>query len=177
MLNFNIEKTACFTGPRPNKLSSYDESHPNNQYIKQRLREEIIHLYYHEGIINFISGMALGIDQWAAKIILEDIKPQFPDIKLIAAIPCKKQYETWPDESKKEWLKIIEKTDLTHYVSRLPYNGKCMQNRNKWMVLNSKFIIAVWSKAIGYGGTRNCINFAELTNKNIIYINPFPQNN
>jgi uncharacterized phage-like protein YoqJ len=163
-------KVACFTGHRPNKLGGYDKNTEFNQVIIQKIKETILYLKLYHNITYFISGMALGVDQWAAELIIEEIKPFYPEIKLIAAIPCKDQYRTWPKESQEKWHQIIKKCDFVHYISKQEYNSYCMQRRNQWMVDNSKFTIAIWDGSAG--GTKNCVEYAKLMDREILRINP-----
>ena len=57
--------------------------------MKNKLKEEIIKAIKN-GYTTFISGMALGFDMICAEIILQ-LKKEYPNIKLIGAIPCKHQ--------------------------------------------------------------------------------------
>jgi len=59
-----------FTGHRPNKLGGYDESTELNLWIKKSLMQSVIWCYHNFGTTEWISGGALGIDQWAAEIVL-----------------------------------------------------------------------------------------------------------
>ena len=59
----------CFTGHRPEKLRIPEEE------VKQFLTTEI-QKAINEGYITFLSGMARGIDIWAAEIVLDFKKVQ-----------------------------------------------------------------------------------------------------
>lgn len=54
----------CFTGHRPEKLGAPEEK------IKAALKKEI-RTAVSEGYSVFISGMARGVDVWAAELVLE----------------------------------------------------------------------------------------------------------
>lgn len=164
-----IENTCCFTGHRPNKLYGYSPSIEGNKKLLWKLREIIIEHIEKNKVDTFITGMALGIDMWAARIVLK-LKEKYPYIRLVAAIPCKNQSNKWIQESKQEWNYIIEKCDKVHFVSDEEYTAWCMQKRNEWMVDNSKYVIAVWDGS--KGGTGNCIKYAEKQNKLITTLNP-----
>lgn len=164
-----IENTCCFTGHRPNKLYGYDPKTEGNQKLLWKLRDLIIQQIELHNVDTFITGMALGIDMWAARIVLK-LKETYPNIKLIAAVPCKNQYNKWIEQSKKEWQIIINKCDTVHYVTEEEYTSWCMQKRNEWMVDNSKHVIAVWDGT--KGGTGNCVKYAEKQNKQITKLNP-----
>lgn len=81
-------KTCAFTGHRPQRLPfGFDEEDRRCIRIKQALSKQIAHAVEKNGISKFISGMAQGIDLWAAEIVLE-LKEQYPQILLEAALPC-----------------------------------------------------------------------------------------
>ena len=64
-------KKCAFTGHRPQSLPfGFNETDERCITLKQTLRSEIIRLIEHEGVTHFISGMALGIDMYAAEIVL-----------------------------------------------------------------------------------------------------------
>ena len=58
--------------------------------LKEILKEEIINLIEAENVTHFITGMALGVDMYAAEIVLE-LKKTYPGITLESAIPCETQ--------------------------------------------------------------------------------------
>lgn len=64
-------KKCAFTGHRPQSLPfGFNESDERCIALKQTLRAEIIRLIEQEGVTHFISGMALGVDIYAAEIVL-----------------------------------------------------------------------------------------------------------
>lgn len=162
-----IRKATCFTGHRPNKLNGYNPK--DNREMLYKLRDIIIDHIENKNVDTFITGMALGIDMWAARIVLK-LKEKYPHIKLTAAIPCSKQYSKWKLQSQQEWVAIVRRCDTVHYVSDEPYTAWCMQKRNEWMVDNSNYVIAVWDGT--KGGTGNCVNYAVKQGKEITKLNP-----
>ena len=112
-----------------------------------------------------ISGMALGIDTLFAQIAIER------NLELVAAIPCLGHPNKWPKTSQDIYYKILEYPKIkVQMVSNKPYDDKCMQNRNIWMVNNCDKLIAVWDGTTG--GTKNCVDYAKAINKEIIRIIP-----
>ena len=154
----------AFTGHRPNKLGGYYDS--NNCELK--FRHELLYYFVNNGIkikkVKFITGMALGIDQFAAKFAIEF------NIPFYAYIPCKYHEKRWPLNSQIQYHGILHYADEVIYVSKLPYSNTCMQDRNIAMVNNCNFLIAVWNGSSG--GTSNCIRYARSINKKVHIINP-----
>lgn len=155
-----------FTGHRPNKLGGYEKAQ----------NKRLIWALYHtiekqieDGAHTFISGMALGIDTWAARCVIK-LKEKYPHIKLVCAIPCANHSAKWKEPSQKEWQWICDQADKVIYVSDQPYTHSCMQERNIFMVDNSDLIIAIWDGT--NSGTGNCIRYAQKHNKPIIRLDP-----
>lgn len=164
-----ISKSLAFTGHRPHRLNGYNAK---DNYDLLIVLSELIekHIVVNK-VDTFISGMALGIDMWSARIVLK-MKEKYPHIKLVCAIPCKDQFKIWKDEQVVwEWHQIVERADEVVYVSDEEYTPWCLQKRNEWMVDHAKFIISVWDGT--KGGTFNCIRYAKKKiGKYIVNIDP-----
>lgn len=166
-----IYKTCCFTGHRPNKfIFKYDERHPECIKLKAMLMELIIKAI-NEGYNYFISGMALGLDIWAAEIVIL-LKEQYPHIKLEAAIPCDGQELPWPKTSQDRYNKVLEAADIKHWVTHEKYeeNSTVMLVRDIYMVNKSDLIIAVFDGSAG--GTKHTFDYAKALGINIWRLNP-----
>lgn len=175
-----INKTASFTGHRPNKLGGYDLNNPTINKLKIKLEEVIEQLILEEGITRFITGGALGTDQVAFKRV-HDLKEKYPHIKNILAVPFAEQSEAWPVQSQKLYERVIDFADEIVYVDTLDkykfdkvrvgsYHAAKMQLRNNYMVDNSKIVIAIYDGT--KGGTGNCVKYANLTKKTIYRLDP-----
>lgn len=164
-LIFPIDKSACFTGHRPNKLGGYDENNPVAREAKTGL-SSMIEVAKESGYRFFISGMALGIDIWAAEMVLSD-----SDLTLIAAVPCPEQSRLWRAKDKERHAKILALAHGTVTVDTV-YSPKAMHLRNHWMVDRSSLVLAVFDGSKD-GGTAACLRYALKKNKEIICFNPF----
>ncbi|MER1266586.1 SLOG family protein [Bacillus sp. C2(2022)] len=82
------ERTACFTGHRPDKLGGFDMKNPTMLKLKDKLLEVIEELITRENKSRFISGGALGTDI-AAFWCVHMLKKKYPVIENIVAIPFK----------------------------------------------------------------------------------------
>ena len=169
-MKINKDTTCCFTGHRPDKLFGYNPSSEGNLKMLRKLRGIIEEIINKNNVDTFITGMALGIDQWAARIVLALKKNKYPNLKIVAAIPCTNHSSKWIKGSQLEWQDIVEQCDYVHYVSKEEYTPWCMQDRNKWMVDNSSYVIAVHDGS--KGGTYNCIQYAKNQNSKIITLHP-----
>lgn len=165
-----ISKTCCFTGHRPQNLPFwYNENDINYLKMKSILKKSIIQLIKNYDVNHYISGMALGIDQYAAEIVLE-LKRQYPQITLECVLPCENQAIKWTEVQRDRYFSIIKHCDKETLLQK-QYTFYCMQKRNEYMVKNSSFIIAVFSGKPS--GTYKTITLAKSLGKNIIVIDPF----
>ena len=118
-----------------------------------------------DGYNVFISGMAPGVDIWAAEIVLQ-LRDEGADIKLICAIPFEGFEKRWP-EWEGRYNAIMEKADLVRFICKGNVRGS-HQIRNVWMVDHSARVIAVFSGE--KSGTKNTIDYANRVGVEIEYI-------
>lgn len=169
-MNGITQYTACFTGHRPQSLScGFDETHPVCIKIKHQLRRLIIGLIEKRSVTRFMFGAAQGVDTWAAEIVLE-LKKDYPNITLEAAIPCISQAERWNTAAKERYNRLLSLCDK-HIIISDRYTVDCMMKRNKYMVDNSDYVVAVWNRKPS--GTGNTVKYAVTKNKEIYCIDTF----
>jgi uncharacterized phage-like protein YoqJ len=149
-----------FTGHRPNKLGGFSLPNPTYIYVCQQIEKTLKELQPEK----VISGMALGVDQWAANIAHK------LNIPFIAAQPFLGQEKAWPESSQKTFHKLLKLASEVVIVCEGGYQPVKMQVRNEWMVNRCDTLIAIWDKTPG--GTGNCVNYAKSINREIIYIDP-----
>lgn len=150
----------CFTGHRPEKLQRFESE------IKVALEKEIRHAIA-DGFAVFISGMARGVDIWAAEIVL-DLRDIGCPIKLICASPYEGFEQGWKDSWRQQYHAILKSADLVRYISP-GYSKACFQIRNEWMVDHSIRVIAVYDGTLG--GTKNTIDYARMKGVEVALIN------
>ncbi|MCC8043282.1 MAG: DUF1273 domain-containing protein [Oscillospiraceae bacterium] len=131
-----IEKTACFTGHRPEKLSS--DSYKLN-LIKQMLRNAAFDAAV-RGYTTFFTGMQRGTDLWAAKTVFE-LTDRFP-VEVVAVYPFRDIGKSYKGEDAELFEEIQKKAADTIIISESYYGG-CYSARNKYMVEHSSHIIAI----------------------------------
>ncbi len=139
----------AFAGHRPDKLGGWNPWHPVVGRVKSAIRGALVDL----APSMVISGMALGVDQWAA---WESVELGVP---FTAALPCDDMDEAWPARSRTEFHRLLALAARVHVVSPGPYKPWKMQRRNEWMVDNSARLVTVHDGSAG--GTLNCIRYAQ----------------
>ena len=142
-------KCCCFTGHRPHKLGI------SKQKAKELLSDAVDDMIK-KGYTVFISGMAQGIDMWAAEIVLEKRKSN-PQIFLVCASAYKGMETKWQIDEKRTYENIIAQADEVVYVCE-HYAPYCFHIRNNWMVNHSSMVIAAYNGDCG--GTQNTIKYA-----------------
>lgn len=150
----------AFSGHRPDKLGGYKLPNPTYIYVCQQIEKALKELKPEK----VITGMALGVDQWAAFVAHK------LNIPFLAAIPFEGQELKWPEASQKTYRLLRKLAAEEVIVSPGGYAANKMQIRNQWMVDNCDILIGVWDKSDG--GTANCIKYAQNLNKKIYLIDP-----
>ena len=163
-------KTCAFTGHRPQHLPfGMNENDERCADLKETLKEQIINLIETEDVTHFITGMALGVDLYAAEIVL-DLKARYPNITLESAIPCETQAIKWSMAQRERYYDIAARCDKETMLQS-HYSPDCMDKRNRYMVDHADFIIAVWDGRPS--GTGKTVTYARGRNvKSIIVIDP-----
>ena len=149
----------CFTGHRPEKLSW-----PEKEVIAW-LEAEILKAI-DDGFVTFISGMARGVDIWAAEIVLR-LRNEGKPIHLICASPFKGFERSWSEDWKHRYNYVMLRADIVKFVCD-SYSRACFQIRNEWMVDRSARVIAVFNGQPG--GTKNTIDYALMKQTDVRFI-------
>lgn len=152
------------TGHRPHKLGGYNDATNRSAALKAKMKT--IFIMGKPSCV--VSGMALGIDQWAAEVALD------LGIKVMALIPCQSQDCKWPLPSQKKYAELLERIikagGSVEYVSKESYTPQCMHDRNQKIVDYSDKILAIWDGT--WGGTGSCVRLAQKAKKPVIKIHP-----
>lgn len=147
------------TGHRPDKLGGYKIPNPTYSSVINGLN-----LAFDKLNPDFvITGMALGVDQWAAELCIKR------NIKFIAAVPFQGQESRWPEHAQMKYFEILKRAHVTYCINPGSYSAMKMHLRNKWMVDSSDVLAAVWNGTSG--GTASCISYAKTVNKKIFWVN------
>jgi len=116
-----------------------------------------IHQAIADGFQTFISGIARGVDLWAAEIVLT-LRDEGAAIRLICASPYRGFESRWSREWQERYRRVMERADLVRFVCP-SYSRDCFQQRNEWMVDHSARVIAVYNGQPS--GTRNTVEYAK----------------
>lgn len=171
-----------FTGHRPKDLfGTYTPTPEQINKLMKMILDTIIPLIRNEKETTFITGGAIGVDQYAF-YCAHKVKEKRPSTQNVLAVPFLYQDNKWYTKDKKAYQWVKEKADDVVYVDELAayrikkldekiYHPAKMQKRNEYMVDHADVVIAVWNGKED-GGTWNCIEYAVKQNKRIIHIHP-----
>lgn len=167
-----LGKVCAFTGYRPAKMPFASESDPACVALKMRLKDEIYDAVA-EGYTDFLCGMALGSDTWAAELVLEVQKTLsgIKEVHLHAYLPFARQDERWSAKSRRRYHKILSQCDSVTVLCE-EYKPSCMETRNRAMVQRADRLIAVFDGK--KGGTANTIRMAHEKGLELRILSPVP---
>ena len=146
-------KIRCaFTGHRPQYLTRCEED------VRVDL-ENAIMAAIKDGYTTFISGLAYGVDIWAAEIVAR-MKEQNPALHLVAAIPFPDFSDGWTEDWKARYNVLLAEAEYVKVMAPT-YSKEAYHARNRWLVDHSSRVIAVYNGEPS--GTRNTILYARKT--------------
>ena len=164
-------ESVCFTGHHPPRLSSagdYKECEAF-QAVRVWLERQICNYVHAEPCLsNFITGGALGVDTWAADLVVD------MDYKLSLYLPFPEMGHNWPKLIDQETLRLHKE-----YAGRMgevkficpTFSNYAYILRDYSMVDASQLVLAVWDGSLD-GGTYKTIQYAQRQQKMIHRYNP-----
>ena len=162
-------KVCAFTGHRPKSFPwGYEESARDCLLLKEVLEAQITALA-DQGVTDFLSGMAQGVDLWSSQIVL-DLQKKNPALKLHCVLPCKGQESKWTASAQERYRSILAQANEVVYVGQ-EYNRDCMLKRNRYLVDHSSILLAVYN-GTWRSGTGATVRYAQKLKREIIIIDP-----
>lgn len=116
------------------------------------------------GCKRFLCGMAVGFDLAAAESVIA-LKKKYPEIELVACVPCEGQSLFYSHTDKKRYERILKNCSEISVLSENYYEG-CMLARDRYMVDNCDVVVSYLRKKSG--GTFYTVNYAKSHGKKII---------
>ena len=158
-------KRCSFTGHRPEKLINVTIG---LQELKVRL-EEAINFVMTQNVNIFYTGMARGVDLWAAEIVLKK-KLTRKDIRLVAVLPFPEQInDTWTSAEQTLYQNILKQCDEVITICT-SYQKNGYKKRNRYLVEHADILLAVYNKQYQYSGTGQTVRMAEKAGKEIVFL-------
>lgn len=165
-------RRCSFTGHRPQKLPfGFDEHDERCIDFKRRLAREIDRLI-DEGYVHFLSGGALGMDMWAAEIILER-KQSHPELILEMVSPFDGQANRWAPLLRARHDRLFARADIVTATGH-NFSRSCMYRRNRYLADNADLLLAAYDGLPG--GTEETIAMAGAIGIPVRIIRSVPEN-
>jgi len=120
---------------------------------------------YGQGYKEYYTGMASGFDMTAAEAVLQ-VRERYEGIKLIAAVPFRKQPLWFEAEDRLLYARLLERMDRVVMVSENYHKG-CYLRRDEYMVRKADVIVAYWD-LVPKGGTFYTVSKALESGKPVI---------
>lgn len=121
------------------------------------------------GVMDFYSGGADGVDCWASLIVLE-LRQKNPALKLHLILPHERQADRWSNSTQERYRLILDQADSVENVSQEYYEG-CMLDRNHRLVEAAGVLLAVYNGE-RRGGTAATVRYARKLERKIILLDP-----
>lgn len=156
-----------FTGHRPDKISGWNKAPERvEQQLRQALAEEVERLARGGGV-TFMSGMAPGIDLWAADEVLRLRAEGVVDgsTRLVLAIPYPNFERSFEQCFRALYESIVARADEVVYVSQGYHHG-CYARRNDFLADGADLVVAYYEGT--EGGTRYTIRRAQKGGKEVL---------
>lgn len=160
----------AFTGHRPGKLA--EMAVPTVRRALAAIVDRV--LRKHPDAV-FLSGMALGVDQWAAEAVLA-ARDAGARCRLVAVLPFEGQQDRWPRSDRERYLSVLERADLViPLVMGMPprspsHARRLLLARNRWMVEAARAVLAVWDGSPG--GTAYTVRLALKMGRTVMRFDP-----
>ena len=149
------------TGHRPERVGGYLIPNPIYDYVISEMKSYILAIKPEK----IITGMALGVDTWAASVAIE------LGIPFIAAVPFLGQADRWQASERHKYVALLSKAVEVVMVSEDGYAEEKLQTRNEWIVDHSDEMLVVYDGKPG-GGTKRCAKYAAKKGVLIKFIVP-----
>lgn len=128
------------------------------------LMDRVIRNLIKSGCKRFLCGMAQGFDLAAAESVLA-FRRQFPEIELVACVPCEGQSSYFSATDKERYDRVLKNSSEVIMLAGKYYQG-CMQARDRFMVDNCDLVVCYLRKSSG--GTYYTVRYATALGKKII---------
>lgn len=138
--------------------------HRNISGLDLNLLDRVILNLVKNGCKRFLCGMAKGFDLAAAESVIQ-LKRDYPNVELVACIPCADQTDVFSAADKARYERVLHNCNKIITLSESYYQG-CMHVRDRFMVDNSDTVLCYLRH--NRGGTFYTVRYAEKIIKKVI---------
>ncbi|MBN6888472.1 putative phage-like protein YoqJ [Cytobacillus horneckiae] len=139
-----MAQIAVVSGYKPFELGVFKQDEPALTYIKKAIKKELI-ILLEEGLEWVIISGQLGVELWAAEVVLELQIEGYEHLQLGVITPFLHQEENWKDNNKELYESIIAQADFVDSVSRKPYESpNQFRMKNQFLVAKSDTLLMLY---------------------------------
>lgn len=160
-------------GHKPTRFKfKYKEEYTLCKKLKKKMQEQFRSLY-ETGIRNFYVGSTLGVDLWAAEIILRlKADPYYQDIQLFIILPFDKHHHKWDDKSR-ERLRFIKDNCSGQYLIDEKLTPDSYKKCDYFLIEHADIVFVVYDNDITSRTTvGQAVNYAKSKCLPIILLHP-----
>jgi uncharacterized phage-like protein YoqJ len=138
-------KRLVITGYKQHELGIFDDKNPGIRFIKKALENRLRSLI-DEGLEWVILSGQLGVETWAAEVVLE-MKKEFPELKYAVLTPFLEQEKKWNEAKQEKYQMILDQADFHRSLTNKPYEAPWQfVEKNKFFLRNSDGILIVYDE-------------------------------
>ena len=138
-----ILKRLVVTGYKQHELGIFDDKHPGIRFIKKALEKRLVS-FLEEGLEWVIVSGQLGIEMWAAEVVL-DLKKEYTELKYAVITPFLEQEKNWNELKQEKYRMIVAKADFHTSLTKRPYEAPWQFiEKDKFFMRNSDGIFIVF---------------------------------
>lgn len=160
-------------GHRPTRFKfGYKINTTGGKRLKKRLRDEFIALYG-QGVRRFYTGGCLGVDQWAAEVLIRlKEQPEFSELELAIIAPFPDHDAKW-DEWSRNQLRFLISHSAEHLIIGKDDRPESYIARNQYMLDHADVVIAVYdNNRTVRNGVGRAVRAAERNGTSVVFIHP-----
>jgi uncharacterized phage-like protein YoqJ len=139
-------KSLLVTGYKSHELSVFNEKHPGIKFIKKALEKNLLKCL-EEGLEWVIVSGQLGVEMWAAEVVLELKKTDFQHLKLAVLTPFLNQEKNWAEQRQEYYQSIIAEADYVNSITKIEYEGPWQfKAKNRFLLDNTDGMLILFDE-------------------------------
>ncbi|AYA76794.1 hypothetical protein DOE78_15830 [Bacillus sp. Y1] len=139
-------KMVYISGYKASELGIFKENDPGVVYIKLAIKKALLKLI-DQGLEWVMVSGQLGVEMWAAEVVIELRKKDYPDLKLAIITPFLDQEGNWSDKNKEWYHSIIQKADYVDSVTKRKYDSPAQfRLKNQFAIKKTDALLLVYDE-------------------------------
>lgn len=147
-----ILKSIYVSGYRSYELNIFDQTDRKFKYLREFLKDRI-RSYIENGVEWFIINGQLGIELWAAEVVLEfqeELEEDYPEIHLAVILPYTSFGENWNETNQALLDRVTHQADYVNYSSNKDYESPKQLNANQtFTIRNTDGALLIYDTMMG----------------------------